>query len=149
MGRKSRGKAERSNELQERGAQRQPTAFQGSLFQATYRSGPMPDSAELREYEAIVPGIAQSLLDLNIAQSQHRQKLEARVVNHGIAKSYIGQGSALAIALLTVWRSTEALLQGQDVAGIVGVLIALGSLLAVFLVGKGEQKKELDKRSPQ
>jgi len=109
----------------------------------------MPDSAELREYEAIVPGIAQSLLDLNIAQSQHRQKLEARVVNHGIAKSYIGQGSALAIALLTVWRSTEALLQGQDVAGIVGVLIALGSLLAVFLVGKGEQKKELDKRSPQ
>lgn len=148
MGRKSRGKLERRNQVQPSAAPPSP-AFQGSLFRAEYRSGPMPDSEELRAYDQIVPGMAQDLLNQALQQSAHRQKLETRVVNHSIIKSYLGQSFAFLLGVLVIWRSTEAMLQGQPMAGFGGVLIGLGSLLTAFLVGKSGQKKELEKRSGQ
>lgn len=109
----------------------------------------MPDSEELRAYDEIVPGMGQKLLEQVLQQSAHRQKLEARVVNHSIIKSYMGQVFAFLLGVLVIWRSTEAILRGHPVAGFGGVLIGLGSLLTAFLYGKSEQKKELEKRSGQ
>lgn len=109
----------------------------------------MPDSEELRAYDEIVPGMAQKLLDQALQQSAHRQKLETRVVNHSIIKSYMGQVFAFALGMFTVWRSTEVILQGHPLAGFGGVLLGLGSLLTAFLVGKSEQSKEIQRRSGQ
>lgn len=147
MGRKSRAKSQRKDELQQNASQ--PAVVQGRLFQASIRSGPMPDADELREYDSVVPGMAQALLENYLGQTKHRQKLESWVVINGIVRAYIGQVLAGGIALFTIWRSTEAILQGRAVAGFGGIVLALGSLVAVFLKGKRTQSAELEKRAGQ
>ena len=146
MGRKSRGKQERRGAELSNAQRPAPTAFQASLFHAEYRSGPMPDANELRAYEEILPGTAQVLVNQVVEQSEHRKKLETKVVHHGIVQSYIGQVSAFVIGAMVVWRSTEIMLQGQEVSGLIGVLSGLGALVGLYLHGKRAKATELDQR---
>ena len=96
-------------------------------------SGPLPPPSHLREYEEILPGLADRIVTMAESQSHHRMGLEREVITSEQRRSWAGwaSGTAIALGLLAaaVWVTLEGheavgvIFAGADVAGVAGVLI--------------------------
>jgi len=108
-----------------------------------FHQGPLPSPDTLAEYDALVPGAAADIIRQAKGQSAHRQKIELAVVNNGIRQSYLGQILAFAIAMAVILGAIYLILQGKSVEGLTSLILALGSLLGAFYMGKKGQGTEL------
>ena len=79
-------------------------------------------------------------------QSAHRQALEAKVVSSNCSNERLGMLLGFGVVVLVVAAGTYALFIGKDIAGMASIVMALGSLVGVFVYGKSRQKKELEAR---
>ena len=97
--------------------------------------GPLPPSQEFSSYEQALPGAAHRILAMAEQEAEHRRKNEDKIVQHSVKKSGIGQVFAFIIALASLGLIFYSILKGEPVGAIVPAIIALSSLIAVF-VGK-------------
>ena len=75
-------------------------------------------------------------------------KLETRSINHNIIQAYIGQASAFGVTLVALFLGYRVVILGYDVAGFFLGFSGLASLVAVFIYGKQQQRRNLkDKES--
>lgn len=74
------------------------TAIQ--IHQQSAFSGPIPPPEFLREYETIMPGLADRIVKMAEKQGDHRQGLETRAVNAEIERGRLGMISGFFVALL-------------------------------------------------
>jgi len=97
--------------------------------------GPLPTSKEFYGYEQALPGAANRILAMAEQEADHRRKNENKIVQHSVQKSGLGQVFAFILALISLGLIFLSILKGQPVGAIVPAIIALSSLIAVF-VGK-------------
>jgi len=103
--------------------------------QSVMYSGPLPTSVEFSGYEQALPGAANRILAQAEQEAEHRRRNEDQIVQHSIRKSGRGQIFAFILALISLGLICFSILKTQPIAAIVPAIIAISSLIAVF-VGK-------------
>jgi uncharacterized membrane protein len=115
---------------------------QAVLAAATYRVGPLPPPAELKEYEALMPGVTKILFDNYIKQSNHRMDLEKTVITGDNKRADKGQTISGILAALGIVVGGVLSFMGKDVAGLSLIIGSLGTLLTAFYGGAIIRKNE-------
>lgn len=105
-------------------------------------SGPLPPPNVLREYNSILPGLANRIVAMAEAQSSHRQRLEQVVINSDCRRSWGGLVSGLIVALFGLAASAYVISQGHDWAGVAIGGATLASMVGSFLWGTHSRKAE-------
>jgi hypothetical protein len=90
-----------------------------------------------------VPGGAERIFKVFENQSSHRQALESHVVRSNSTAQMIGLIFAGLIALCAVGGGIFLAHEGQSAAGLTSIIVALGSLVGVFVYQKRQQATEL------
>ncbi len=115
-------------------------------------SGPIPHPSILQHYNQVVSGAAQRILSMAENQSAHRIALEPAVVLSDVKKSERGQWFGLVVALVGLLVALILGLTEHEIAASAIGGVTLVSLVAVFVVGRSEKKKEREEarreRSP-
>ncbi len=126
----------------------QPDDSAGDLSQISierhqFYQGPLPPPQSLAEYEKILPGLAQTIVDTAQKEQDSRhqtthyeQETERKFFRHAAIKTYLGQIGAFVIVMTTLVGCIGLIKDGHSVVGIAGIVTALVALSAVFIVGK-------------
>jgi uncharacterized membrane protein len=105
-------------------------------------SGPLPPPSLLAKYSEIIPNGAERIMAMVEKQSEHREKLESRVVNGNVASQTRGSWFAFILCLVALVGGFYLILQGKSVAGLVSIIGSVGVIGGVFVVSRREQKNE-------
>src|SRR4051794_26305738 len=96
-----------------------------SQFQAEFYSGPLPNPDMLREYEDVLPGLAEKIVSQFEEQGRHRRWLERTNMTHATGRSWTGLLCGLSVAIFGLWVAKElggasgAILGGIDLVSLV------------------------------
>ena len=109
-------------------------------------SGPIPSPGQLREFEAILPGLANRLVTMAENQSAHRIETEKFVVNSQQRQSGVGQYLGFIISVLAICGGIYLAVNGHP--GVGGTLTSgtVISLATIFVLGKRQQRKDLGEK---
>jgi uncharacterized membrane protein len=110
-------------------------------------SGPLPPPEALARYNDVVPGAAGRIIAMAEKQQEHRQELEQRVVFSNAETQKHGLHLGFVIAMTAILGGIWLISIGKETTGLVAIVTAIASLVGVFVYGKSEQKKELEKKS--
>jgi uncharacterized membrane protein len=103
------------------------------LMESTYalrHQGPLPPPEMLGDYEAVLPGLAKTIVEMALKQSDHRRALEVQVFLERKSRNNRSQWFGLILPLTgTLLAISAAWLLQQDsvLAGLVAVAILLPS----------------------
>jgi uncharacterized membrane protein len=124
---------------------------QGHMLEmrAEYRSfsGPLPHPEVLARYNEVIPGGAERILAMAERQSEHRESLESKVVDANLASQKNGSLRAFILALIVILGGIYLMATGKDGWGFAAIIGSLASLVAIFAIGKVEQKKEREAKA--
>lgn len=136
-----------SRELEKLVPERQIREKVIATFTQRFWGGPLPTPEALKEYNAVIPGCAERIVKMAENQSAHRIGLENKVIDSQLSESKRGQYIGLVVALVCIGAAIWLALAGHDpVAGILAGGTVIG-LVTVFVVGKKEQKRDLERKS--
>lgn len=105
-------------------------------------SGPLPPPVVLREYNDIIPGLADRIVAQAEQQTEHRIRLEAKVINADILKSWAGLVCGLVVSLTCIGSGVICILHGHDWAGATIATGAVVGLVSTFIYGTTARKAE-------
>ena len=105
-------------------------------------SGPLPPPLVLREYNEIIPGLADRIVALAEKQTEHRIGIETKVINSDIGRSWGGLICGFVVALACVVAGTLCILYGHDWAGTTLATGAVGGLVYTFIYGTAARRAE-------
>lgn len=108
-------------------------------------SGPLPPASELEAYERVVPGSAARIVTWAEEEGKHRRSVEQIVVSTGAKNSSRGAAFAFSLAVLVIAAGTAIILTGHSPYGLAMIIVALVSLLGVFVVGRVSASRQLAK----
>ena len=100
---------------------------------------PSPD--QLKEYEAVLPGLAQRLIVQAENQTAHRIEMEQKLVSSGIMKSTLGLIFGFFIGSIGIGGGFYLTAIGFNVIGIVFSSTTLVSIVTAFIYGSQSKKK--------
>ncbi len=80
------------------------------------------------------------------AQSEHRMGLETSVVENNILMERLGWASATTLGLVVLVGSIGLIYVGKSVEGFAGVIVALGTLLGLYVFGRHDQVQDIAKK---
>lgn len=116
----------------------------------SYRSGPLPSPKDLAEYNAIVPGLAETLVTTFTRQTNHRIEIESTVVRGNDKRATRAQIMAYTLALAAIAGGVYLAAQGKSTEGLATIITAVTGLVATFVTGKIFQERERkEKRTGQ
>lgn len=119
-----------------------PGALLAAAFQFQSTVGPLPPPEMLRQYEQVVPGFGERLLEMAQRQEAHRQHLERIVVEGNARRASQGLWAGAALSgILIVFAFILGLRHDQVAASVLGSIDIVG-LATVFVVGRREQRHE-------
>ncbi|HEJ7902499.1 TPA: DUF2335 domain-containing protein [Serratia marcescens] len=98
--------------------------------------GPLPPPAMLREYNDIVPGAAERILERSEKEQAHRHRVTEKSVDGAIGKDKRGQWMAYSITLIILAIATLFALKGQTVFAGTLITVDLIGLASVFAIGR-------------
>jgi len=110
------------------------------------QSGPLPSPGTLAEYEKVMPGLANRIVELAEKEQAHRHEMQRSTVVGGISIATRGQryGLVSVLAVLAVAGVLVAL--GHETAGAVLAGADLVSVAGVFVYGKHTEKSIAEAR---
>jgi uncharacterized membrane protein len=113
-----------------------PGPGQLSIEYEEHYSGPIPRAAELGNYEAVLPGLANRIVTMAEKQAKHRRRLETVDVVFEHIHVTFGQLSALAVAIFFGWVAWDLGQSGEPLlAGFIGA-VDLVALVSVFIYAR-------------
>jgi uncharacterized membrane protein len=80
-------------------------------------------------------------------QSAHRERLEARVIEGGVANQTRGSYFAFIISVIAIVGGFVLIEQGKSAIGLSSIITSVGGLVGVFVYSKHQQKKERIEKS--
>ena len=115
---------------------------QGSVELSASYSGPLPPPEWLRQYEEVLPGIADRMMNLVESEvsnqhsaSAHRRTMEERALTGGITMAKRGQVGAWMLGFSFLVASVVLILAGHSVlGGVIGITDLVGIVVS-FTVG--------------
>ncbi len=121
------------------------------LQEGGFPAGVIPTPDLLAQYNAIVPGAAERILQLAEEQTKYRYQLEKAHLGAEATKAYIVMGTGAAIAALCLAFGFIVILSGSTPAGIVlaimGVALLVGALLQATRY-RGSQARHHPRQPP-
>ncbi len=111
--------------------------------------GPLPDAAELAEYNKIIPNGADRILKMAERQSAHRIQIESLVIGSQQKQATRGQYFGLIIGLTGLSLGAYVGICGFPWLGASLGGATLVSLVVAFLKGKSDQSKNLAEKRPE
>lgn len=122
----------------------QVTVHQQSAF-----SGPIPPPEALAQYDQIVPGSADRIIQMAENETKHRHSLENTALNATVNETRRGQRYGMAIGIVVLITSIIALFLGYETAASVLGGGTLVSLVSVFVYGRSASSKARRTESQQ
>ena len=95
--------------------------------------GPLPHPEHLKQYEVIVPGAADRILQLAEQQTAHRIKTENKAVSAEITQNILAQVIAFILAITGIGGGILLTLKGHGGAGGTLMTVTIGSLCVAYL----------------
>lgn len=111
---------------------------QGQAVVCQHFQGPVPPPAMLKEYEKLVPGLANRLVELTEKEQAHRHQVVSESID--IAKG--GQRKAFWLALIVIFAAVLFGLKGDTWLAGTLVGVDLVALVSAFVVGKYYSTKQ-------
>lgn len=124
-----------------------PIATQQFQIQAQQFSGPIPPPALLGQYEEILPGMADRILQMAERQESHRHGIEKQAVTAEINRGYLGMASGFLVAICGLSIGGILLYGNKVVEGSVFAGVTLVSLVAVFVYGANKRSREREQKT--
>ena len=112
----------------------------------TIRSAPLPPPEELIKYNEVIENGAERILKMAELQQQHRMKLEEKVISTQLKESLRGQIFGFLIGMSGIIGSLLIANNGFETAGSIIGGTSLVGLVSVFVLGKRNQKKNLEQK---
>ncbi|MFD2961024.1 MULTISPECIES: DUF2335 domain-containing protein [Olivibacter] len=106
------------------------------------RSGPLPSPEDLAEYANIIPNGAERIMAMAEKEQNHRHDLNNTISRRELNQSSTGQWLGFFIVIFIAGMCGWLMFLGHSIAGMIGVVSALGTLLTVFILKKVEDKKK-------
>lgn len=133
-----------------------PEPQQGQPESIFYREGPIPDPVSLQEYGSVVPGFARDFLGSFLEESRHRREIESRelkleedalllegkLVDGNQRRSYWGLFTGFVVCMSALLIGGGLVYTGHDVSGTVIAGSTLPALVAVFVTGSWNRRKQ-------
>jgi uncharacterized membrane protein len=105
-------------------------------------SSPMPPPQMLRDYDEVVPGTAQRLLDAFISQEHHRQEMEKMALKSEITRGFLGLWLGFVVVLSAISAFVWISLALHQILASIGIFASIATLAGVFVYGSYSQKRE-------
>ena len=112
----------------------QPTKVvtrQEMLFQ-----GPLPPPTAFEQYERILPGTAERILQLAEREAQERHANDRVLIRARVREAACGQWFGFILGLLTIGGGLAAIILDKPVGGLAAVLAGVVALAGAFLVSR-------------
>lgn len=104
--------------------------------------GPIPSAEALNKYNQVLPGAADRILSMAEKQQDHRHQLEAVAVRSRERKGFLGQIFGFVVAMTAIIGGTYLLSIGKSAEGFTTMILAVGSIVSIFIFGRRSQSKE-------
>lgn len=98
--------------------------------------GPVPPPSLLREYESLVPGLADRLVKLTEKEQAHRHQQDEKFLKGNFSLSARGQWMAFVIVLVIIATAIFFGSQGETTLAAILVGIDMVAICSVFIAGK-------------
>jgi len=108
--------------------------------------GPIPPPSILEQYDKVVPGSAELIIQQFEKQSNHRMTLESTVIQADIKRANLGLLAGFLLCIATVIGGCVVAVLSHAGAGATIATAAVGTLAAVFVYGTASRKKERQDR---
>ena len=114
-----------------------------TLIAASQRtfSGPLPSPDDFDAYGRTLPDAPERILKMAENQSSHRINIENKMLKMASRESILGQIIGFLIAIIFLGAAIWLAIEGHDaLAGT--IIVALSSLIAIFVIKKSPQKEK-------
>lgn len=110
--------------------ERQEELFPAQVqLRAAAFSGPLPHPRLLREYDVVLPGLAERIVGNAEDEARHRRSVESGLLR----LSYAGLASGTLVVLVTLVGGILLLYAGRNIGGLAALTAALVALVAAYL----------------
>ena len=115
--------------------------------------GPIPSAEELANYAQVQGDLPERIMRqyerrmaMAEAQTQHRMSMESRVVDNNIVMERRGWWSATGLGVLVLGGSLYLVYAGKSLEGLAGIIMALATLLGLYIWGRHDQVQSVTKK---
>ena len=126
----------------------QTVAFSQTHF-TEISTGPLPPPSMLAEYDRIIPGAAERILNLAEQQTKHRIELEKSAIRSEISRSWTGLWMGLIVSLAAIGGGVLVAILASPTAGATIATASVVALASVFVYGTSSRRKERDRKAEQ
>jgi uncharacterized membrane protein len=109
--------------------------------------GPLPPPNILRGYNEVIPGAAERILAMAENQQSHRIQIESAVVQENCKSQRRGLIFGFVITMTVVLGGFFLIYKGKSATGLISVVLALVSLVGIFIYGKQKQQSQLESQN--
>ena len=117
-----------------------------ALVEAVWE-GPLPPPSALRQYEEIIPGSANRILESVEKRQEHSRELERIVITGNSKRAYLGLIFGFVISLIGIGGGIYLIATGHDWAGLSLAGINLTALVGVFVYGSKMRRDERNRNA--
>ncbi len=110
--------------------------------------GPLPHPETLAQYDAVSPGAAQIIINMALAEADHRRACERLANEAEVASlraedrdSRLGLWLAFIVAMTVIGGSIASILNGQQVGGSILGGVAVTGLVGAFIAAGRQRNK--------
>jgi uncharacterized membrane protein len=108
--------------------------------------GPLPDIETLAGYSNLIPNGAERVMRMAEKQSEHRMKMEEKVITGQLSQSNTGQILAFLIGLAALGASAYCIVSGYEWAGAAVGVGGITGLVTAFIKGRSAQERDLSEK---
>ncbi len=115
--------------------------------------GPLPSPEVLKHYNEIIPGLAERIVQMAEAETQHRRAMESKIIDSQTSdlKKYrraelFGQFFGLIIGCSAIFGAIYAATHGAQIAGAFIGTTGVTGLVTAFIVGRASIQKYHDQK---
>ena len=118
------------------------------ILQRNYNGESFPSPGLLRDYEKVMPGLAQKMVSNAEKQTMHRIEMERKLITSNIRKSYLGLILGFVIGFTGIGGGMYLTTIGFNIIGVVFSSGTLVSLVMTFIYGSQSKKYKGIKSPP-
>jgi uncharacterized membrane protein len=120
-----------------------------ALTKSQTHVGPLPDPETFKQYCELIPNGGERIMAMAEKQSDHRMKIEKKVIHGQMNQSNIGQFLAFFIGIAALIASVYCITKGHDWPGSIIGIGGITGLVTAFIQGRRNQEKDLSNKDPR
>ena len=105
-------------------------------------SGPIPNQESLAKYDQIVPGSAQTIINMAVKEQEHRHQMERNSLNKSSRLAMVSTILGFSCVLLLIGLVVYSIIAGAYGTALAAVISAIAAVAGIFGVGRVLRRKE-------